>query len=85
MINIKSNIAFLTDFNAWSRDVSDALHMPMPSPAEIGLHLDFSIQSLAMLEKMIIDVATGKLVENDDWDEKKFDTAQTSGLWDETP
>ena len=85
MITIKTNIAFLSDFNAWRRDVSDTQHMPMPSPAEIGLHLDFSIQSLVMLEQMIIDVATGKLVKNDDWDEKKFDTAETSGLWDETP
>lgn len=69
MITIKSNIAFLTDFNAWRRDVSDAQHMPMSSPAEIGLHLDFAIQSLAMLEQMVIDVATGKLVGSDDWDE----------------
>ena len=85
MITIKTNIAFLSAFNAWRRDISDTQHMPMPSPAEIGLHLDFSIQSLVMLEQMIIDVATGKLVKNDDWDEKKFDTAETSGLWDETP
>ena len=70
MLTLKSNIAFLTHFNEWRRDVSDAQHMPMPSPAEIGLHLDFAIQSLAMLEQMVLDVTTGKLIRNDDWDEK---------------
>lgn len=67
MITIKSNIAFLTDFNAWRKNISDSKRIPQPSFDEIILHIDFAIQSLAMLEQMIIDVATGKLVENDRW------------------
>jgi hypothetical protein len=51
MITPKSNIDFLIALNAWRRDVSDTQHMPMPAPTEIGLHIDFAIQSLKELLK----------------------------------
>ena len=79
MINLKSNIAFLTNFNEWRRDVSDTQHLPMPSPAEIGLHLDYAIESLKMLEAIIKDIADGRLVRNDDWDEARIDVVGSNG------
>lgn len=51
MITLESNIEFLTNFNAWRRDISDAQNMLMPSPEDIGLHLDFAIAALKNKEK----------------------------------
>ena len=50
MITIQSNIAFLTQYNLWRRDHDEELGLAMPSPAEIGLHLDFAIEHLKTLQ-----------------------------------
>jgi hypothetical protein len=56
MITINSNIEFLSIYNAWRRDISDTHPMPMQNPTEIGLNLDFAIQSLRELELLKHDI-----------------------------
>ena len=51
MITIESNIKFLEELNAWRRDISDTHAMPMQSPKEIGLNIDFAIKKLKTIQK----------------------------------
>jgi len=56
MITIKSNIEYLTDYNKWRRGEA----ITSPNPKELGLNLDYAIETL----KMVLD---------DAWDEKRAD------------
>ena len=79
MITLKGNIEFLTNYNLWRRDVNAARTNTMPSPTVIGLNIDYAIESLKMLEAIIKDIADGRLVRNDDWDEARIDVVGSNG------
>lgn len=81
MTNLKNNIAYLTHFVSWRRDVSTSLRKSDHN--DLMQQLDYAIESLKMLEQMINDMAKGVLVRrslliNPD-DEKIFDSVANNG------
>ena len=54
MITLESNIAFLIKLNIWRRDIKDRNNMPMPSPEEIGLHIDFAVSELIAIRNKAV-------------------------------
>ena len=81
MINLKSSIAYFTNFVYQRRDISTSLRKS--DHIEFIQQLEFAIDELQMHEAMIKDIANGNLVRralliNPD-DEKLFDSVANNG------
>lgn len=67
MITIKSNIEYLTQYNLWRRDNTGEIKMP--NPTELGLHIEYAIETLKMIDQL----------KDDAWDESRIENIGRNG------